>query len=294
MVRPLRIQFEEAIYHVYARGNEKAPIFSDDKDLFRFLDLLSELPEKFHAVMHAYTLMTNHYHLIVETRDANLSKIIHYLNGCYSGYYNRKYQRVGHLFQGRYAASLIQKESYLIAASRYVHRNPIQAGMVTKLQDYPWSSYPAYIAFNPKDAWLTCDSILSQFSLESSNAIEAYREYVEDNSVDDELFDDLRTIIFGDNAFKERIKQMNIAINREIPESREFFHEISFKAIISEMQKRFLLSDNELRNGCGSSYMARGICFYLLKKYTQLRNEDIGEYFSVGYAAVSITKLRLA
>ena len=107
MVRPLRIQFEEAIYHVYARGNEKAPIFSDDKDLFMFLELLSALPEKFHAVMHAYTLMTNHYHLIVETRDANLSKIIHYLNGCYSGYYNRKYQRVGHLFQGRYAASLL-------------------------------------------------------------------------------------------------------------------------------------------------------------------------------------------
>ena len=148
MARPLRLAFAGALYHVTARGNERRSIFLGDEDSDRavFLDVLGATCERFNWLLHAYCLMTNHYHLLVETPDANLSKGMRQLNGVFTQYVNRTHARVGHLFQGRFKAILVERESYLLELCRYVVLNPVRARMVADPGDWPWSSYRATVA----------------------------------------------------------------------------------------------------------------------------------------------------
>ena len=132
MARPLRIEFSGALYHVTSRGDRREPIFEDNEDRVLFLGTLAEGVERFNWVCHAYCLMTNHYHLVVETPDGNLSKGMRHLNGVYTQASNRRHARVGHLFQGRFKAILVDKDSHLLELARYVVLNPVRAGMVTK------------------------------------------------------------------------------------------------------------------------------------------------------------------
>ena len=149
MARPLRVLFPGALYHVYARGNERRAIFGDQSDFVRFLELL-ELAIARHAwLCHAYCLMSNHYHLLVETPRANLPAGMRHLNGCYSQDFNRRRNRVGHLFQGRYAAVLVEKETGLLPVFRYIARNPVRARICQRPQDWRWSSYAAAIGDKP-------------------------------------------------------------------------------------------------------------------------------------------------
>ena len=145
MSRPLRIEFSGALYHVTARGNRRESIFLDDGDQARFLDVLGEVCRHFNWQLHAYCLMTNHYHLLIETPDGNLSKGMRQLNGVYTQRFNRTHGRVGHVFQGRFKGILVQKESYLLELARYIVLNPVRAGMVPFAQDWPWSSYRATV-----------------------------------------------------------------------------------------------------------------------------------------------------
>ena len=149
MARPLRVVFPGALYHVYARGNERRAIFGDRSDFARFLELL-ELAIARHAwVCHAYCFMSNHYHLLVETPRANLPAGMRHLNGCYSQDFNRRRNRVGHLFQGRYAAVLVEKQTGLLLVFRYIARNPVRARICQRPQDRRWSSYAATIGDKP-------------------------------------------------------------------------------------------------------------------------------------------------
>ena len=124
MARPLRIEYDGAVYHVTSRGNERKSIFKDDEDRMFFLDILKKVNDKYNLLCHAYCLMNNHYHLVIETPDGNLSKGMKQINGVYTQTYNKRHNRVGHIFQGRYKAILIQKESHLLEVSRYVVLNP--------------------------------------------------------------------------------------------------------------------------------------------------------------------------
>lgn len=143
MARPLRIEFAGALYHVTARGNARQDIYLDDGDRRQFLDLLAHAVNRHDWYCHAYCLMGNHYHLLVETGTPTLSKGMKLLNGSYTQYFNQRYRRVGHVFQGRYSAVLVQKESYLLELARYIALNPVRAQMVRRAQDWPWSSYCA-------------------------------------------------------------------------------------------------------------------------------------------------------
>lgn len=143
MAKPLRIEFAGALYHVTSRGNERKAIYFDDQDREKSLDLLEHVCKRFGWICHAYCLMTNHYHLLIETANGDLSKGMRQLNGVYTQYVNRAYVRVGHLFQGRYQAILVQKEDYLLELSRYVVLNPVRAGMVALPGEWEWSSYRA-------------------------------------------------------------------------------------------------------------------------------------------------------
>ena len=178
MARPLRIEFAGALYHVTSRGDRQEDIYLHETDRAAFLDILAKVCDRFNWVVHAYCLMSNHYHLLIETPDANLSKGMRQLNGVYTQRFNHSNERVGHVFQGRYKAILVQKESYLLELARYIVLNPVRAQMVRAAKDWPWSSYRATAGFKKNEKWLTVDWLLASFSSKKSIAVKHFREFV--------------------------------------------------------------------------------------------------------------------
>ena len=154
VARPLRIEFPGAIYHVTSRGDRREPIFADDEDRHNFLTVVGQAMERFDATVLAYCLMDNHYHIVVYTRRANLSRLMQQLNGVYTQAYNRRHKKVGHLFQGRFKGILVDKNAYLLEVCRYVDLNPLRGRMVRDPGNWPWSSYGAHIGRGPGPAWL--------------------------------------------------------------------------------------------------------------------------------------------
>ena len=179
MSRPLRIEYAGAVYHVASRGNERKPIYREEVDFELFLDILSETCARFNWVIHSWCLMTNHYHLVVETPDGNLSAGMRQLNGVYTLRFNRRYGRVGHLLQGRYKAILVDKSAYLLELSRYVVLNPVRAHMVESPGDWLWSSYLYTLGEVPSPEWLATDAMLLQFSNKRNKAYERFAAFVQ-------------------------------------------------------------------------------------------------------------------
>lgn len=163
MSRPLRLEFSGAIYPVTAHGNAQGAIFLDDEDRVLFLSVLAEAIARFGWLCHAYRLMDNHSHLLIETLDSNLSQGMRLFNGVYTQRVNRRHARAGHLFQGRFKAIPVERNSYLLELCRYIVLNPVRAKMVTDIHNYLWSSYPATAGREPAPAWLTTDWVLSRF-----------------------------------------------------------------------------------------------------------------------------------
>lgn len=163
MSRPLRLEFPGAIYHVTSRGNARQAIVADDRDRSQWLTLLAHVVARYGWLCHAYCLMDNHYHLLIETPQPNLSLGMRQLNGRYTQAYNRRHARVGHLFQGRFTAILVEKEAHLLELCRYVVLNPVRANLVTHPRLWAWSSYRATVGETKAPVWLMTDWILSQF-----------------------------------------------------------------------------------------------------------------------------------
>lgn len=174
MPRPLRLQYEGAWYHVMNRGANHCKIFLEQKHYKIFLHLLEKISYLFTVEVHAYCLMTNHYHLLLHTPHGNLGKAMKHLNGIYTQQFNRGAGKDGALFRGRYRSLLIEHEAYLLQVSRYIHLNPLSINLTTDHRDYEWSSYSAYLHEKKSPAWLCTGEILSQ-----SNGRESYRDYVE-------------------------------------------------------------------------------------------------------------------
>jgi len=179
MARPLRIEYPGAIYHITSRGNEKKAIFRDDQDRGALLSLLHRTNLRYHWLCHAYCLMDNHYHLVIETPDGNLSRGMRQLNGVYTQWFNTRHDRVGHLFQGRYKAIIIQKETHLLEVCRYVVLNPVRAHFTEKPDDWPWSSYQATLGKEQPHPCLTIDWVLGQFSSNRDEAERSYDQFVQ-------------------------------------------------------------------------------------------------------------------
>ncbi len=178
MARPLRIEFPGALYHVTSRGDRREPIYEDDEDRQRFVSLLAEVIEQANWLCHAYCLMTNHYHLIIETPNGNLAKGMRQLNGIFTQQSNHRHHRSGHLFQGRYKAILVEKDAYLLELTRYVVLNPVRAGMVRQPQDWPWSSYRAMMGLDVPVKGLQTDTLLLLFSKNRESARKQYACFV--------------------------------------------------------------------------------------------------------------------
>lgn len=178
MARQLRIDFAGALHHVTSRGNEQRPIFRSNQDRETFLRFLGEAVTRFGWSLTAWVLMTNHFHLVIQTKEANLSRGMHWLNGTYVEWFNRKYKRSGHLFQGRFKSYLIEKNAYFTEVLRYVVLNPVRAKMVTKPEDYRWSSYRATAGLEAAPPWLDLRSVYASFADEQATAQTLYSEHV--------------------------------------------------------------------------------------------------------------------
>ncbi|WP_090415627.1 transposase [Nitrosomonas halophila] len=218
MARPLRIEFPGGLYHVTSRGDRREEIYLDDADRVNWLTLFGQVCKRFNWVCHAYCLMDNHYHIVVETLEGNLSRGMRQLNGVYTQTFNRAHNRVGHVYQGRYKAILVEKESYLLELSRYVVLNPVRAGRVKDVEQWPWSSYSAMIGKGSRPEWLQTDWILGQFGKKRKRAIAAYRDFVRAGVGLPSVWNDLRGQIYlGREEFIETMQQ-HVQSNSHISE----------------------------------------------------------------------------
>ena len=237
MSRPLRLEFHGAIYHVTSRGNARAPIFADDDDRESFLATLAHAVERFHWLCHAYCLMDNHYHLLIETPDPNLSKGMRQLNGLYTQRFNRRHSRVGHVFQGRFKAIVVERDSYLLELCRYVVLNPLRAKRVKQPQQYPWSSYRATAGFAAALPFLTCDWVLSLFGKRRHAAQLRYRAFVNNGIGAPSPWEHLRgQVILGTEAFANQLKPALARKNalREVPRVQRLAHRPALAKLLRE------------------------------------------------------------
>jgi putative transposase len=210
MARPLRIEFAGALYHVTSRGNERRPIFRRDHDRRTFLTLLGEAVRRFRWSVTAYTLMTNHFHLVVQTPEPNLSRGMQWLNGTYAGWFNHRHQRVGHLFQGRFHAVLVEKEAYFAELLRYVALNPVRAKIVARPEEYAWSSYRATAGLEAAPEWLDISAAVAWLGDDPMAAQTAYRGHVlEAIGCEDRLWDKIKNAIYlGSERWTKQMRKV--------------------------------------------------------------------------------------
>lgn len=291
MTRPLRFEIEGGVYHITARGNEQNDIFVDENDKRKFVTLLSELPRRYKVKIHAYVLMSNHYHLLLETPKGNISKAMHYLNVSYTVYFNRRYKRSGHLFQGRYKSIVIEKDSYLISVSRYIHLNPVRAGIVKKPEEYKWSSYKNYLAMDKELQWLMTDWVLCQFSRDKNRAKQLYCDFVDDG-IEHECspFSNIsQAKILGSSDFTEEIKDR---IDIEKDGNRPYIKSLilggrDIEDILRQVAEHFNIKKDELLRKGKRNNTAKKVCLFMLRKRTDLTNEEIGRRFGINYTSIS-------
>jgi putative transposase len=230
MARPLRIEFPGALYHLTSRGNARQPIFLDDEDRRAFLERLGEVVESHHWGCHCYCLMTNHFHLLVETPEPNLSRGMRRLNGQYSQRFNRRHDRVGHVLQGRFTGILVEREAHLLELARYVVLNPVRAGMVASAEDYPWSSLRATLGLAPAPSWLRFEGLLARFGSRSR-----YREFVREGRGAPSPWAGLRGALLGSDEFVERLagRLDRKASESELPRGQRLAHREPLDALLS-------------------------------------------------------------
>jgi REP element-mobilizing transposase RayT len=271
MARPLRLEFAGALYHVTARGDGREDIYRTDGDRRLFLDVLGGVYGRFNWTVHAYCLMTNHYHLLVETPDANLSRGMREVNGVYTQRFNRTYDRIGHVFQGRYKAILVQKETYLLELARYVVLNPVRARMVRAPGEWPWSSYRAMIGTATAPTWLETRRVLSAFGETEAEAVAQYAQFVAEGKGQPPPWEQLKhQVLLGSDAFVESMQRM-------IPGDRDLREVPQAKARGSAQSLAHYARIHPNRDSAIAAAYASG-------GYTM---KDIGDYFGLHYSGVS-------
>ncbi|UFS70498.1 transposase [Geomonas sp. RF6] len=283
MTRPLRIEFEGALYHVTSRGNERKKIFFTKRDYEKFREYLLEAKKKFGFILHCYVLMSNHYHLLIETPRMNLQRVMHYLNGSYSVYTNTKRKRSGHLFQGRYKSIVIDKDSYLAELSRYIHLNPVRAKIVVRPEDYPYSSYHAYVS-DITDGMVSSRSILATFGADVSQAKSAYRAFVEvviAEGTESPLEKAYPGGILGDEAFVADVLS-NVDSNRlddeEVAHRKALSQTMHVEMTLGRLCQHFGCALDEVKR---KGDIRRKLCVYVLKKHCGATNKHISEVLSL-------------
>lgn len=294
----MRIEYPGALYHITSRGNEKKDIFLKDKDRKKFLSILTNYHDRYRVLVHCYALMKNHYHLVLETPLANLLKVMHGINSAYTGYFNREYRRVGHLFQGRYRAIVVDREAYLLELSRYVHLNPVRAGIVDKPEKYRWSSYLGYIRKQEARPWVEYGLVLSECADRPERSRREYKRYVERGREEDggsPLSEVYGQVLLGTEEFIEKLKGLvrGKGVGEEIVQRSLLKERPRAAEIVQSVAERYGEEPEALRRR-GRNKEARKVAIYVMKRSSGLGNRDIAKQFGgLHYSAVTKTCERL-
>jgi len=255
----------------------------------RFLFYLKSAHERYGAIIHAYCLLSNHYHLLLETPQGNLSHILHHINGAYTVYFNAKRKRSGHLFQGRFKAILVEKDEYSKELSRYIHLNPLRAGLVKDPKNYPWSSYPSYIGVKKKPTWLSINFILSYFGKRERSAYNNYRKFVEagmTEEVPDLLKEAVCSTVLGTEDFIQWIRDNFTDRDgdmRDLP---------ALKGLVSRPSLDKIAKETRRVMG-GNHPFYKMVSVYVSHRYSGLSLKEIGRYYSMHGSAVSQASRRM-
>lgn len=290
MARPLRIEYPGAFYHVMHRGNAQSDIFVSERDREKFLEYLSLAVERFEIKIHTYCLMTNHYHLLVETPQPNLSQAVKWINVSYAAYFNRKRQRSGHLFQGRFKAIVVDADEYLKHLSRYIHLNPKRAKMVEHVKDYQWSSYPIFGGYQKSPGWLETEWLLSLFG----NNRKRYRQFVEDvqkEKVANPSKDVVHGLILGSVGFVDWIKTTfldKMDKSKEKPQLKNLRPSIEADNIIQFVCDEFGCEKETVIQKGLKKNIARDVAIFLSRQMTGDSGVAFGQRFG-GICGAGIT-----
>jgi len=292
MARQWRIEYPNAFYHVFSRGNGHQNIFLSDRDRFVFLNLLKELSERFKIDIYAYVLMENHYHLLIKTPEANLSKAMQWFGTTYTRRFNLLNDRDGHLFQGRFKSIIVENDTYLLGLSYYIHRNPLRAGLVDRLSDFKWSSYPYYAYSKKIPRWLKPDLILNQVG--GKVKTKSYREKVQQYSDENEsIWENIKHgLVYGSEDFLEDLKERFLSKEKdvELPQYNSMFRDIDPHIIIKKASKALHI---DLETVCRSRRVTkkdkdhRDFLIYLLWESGRFNNRQIASFLGTSYSNVS-------
>jgi len=293
MARPQRIEYDNAYYHVMNRGAGRKNIFHDDIDRKNFLSLIDEAHKQFGLEVHAYCLMDNHYHLLIKTPRANLSRIMRHINGVYTQRYNRRQKTDGALFRGRYKAILVDSDAYLLHLSKYIHLNPMSAHLVETLEEYPWSSYRAYIGKSILPGWLYQSEVYGQVGNASNNKAEAYRLFMNNQEICDDLLEfygkQRLQPVLGDDLFISKLEL--IQLPEETPRQERIIQRPAISRILPEVADVFDVQVDtllELKKGRGRQNTPRKIAMYIAQKHGDYRLNEIADVFGLAhYGGVS-------
>lgn len=295
MARSLRIEYPGAFYHVINRGNSGESIFRSKSDREKFLEYLGKAVERFSIKFHTYCLMPTHYHLLVETPQPNLSKAMQWINVSYATYFNRKRQRWGHLFQGRFKSILVDADEYLKHLSRYIHLNPVRAKLVESPSQYPWSSYSALVGKGKAPTWLETGWLLSQFGQRKSESARNYMDFVEKVEVD-ELEDPEKNLvggfILGSPDFVNRIREDFLSFrsdDREITRLANLKTFTEKQAIVKAVSEGFGCTLESILKKGKKKNTPRDVTIYLARDMTGETCKMLGEFFGgISGAAVTV------
>ncbi|MEJ2422629.1 MAG: transposase [Acidobacteriota bacterium] len=278
MARPLRIEYPGAVYHVTSRGNERRRVFRDDEDRRLFLTVLERTVERWDWIVHAYCLMGNHYHLVIETPEPTLSRGMRQINGEYTQAFNRRHHRAGHLFQGRFKAIVAEKESHLLELCRYVVLNPVRArGMKVKApEDWSWSSYRATAGKVKPPKWLTVSWILSQFGKNPTRARQAYRRFVAQGLKDRTKIKARGGLWIGSDAFGRRLKKLAGAKTKVREHTRVQRRAVAKKSLKSYFPAKAL-----------KTKAVRDEAVYRAYREGRYSQKEIGDHLGLHYASIS-------
>jgi REP element-mobilizing transposase RayT len=260
MPRPPRIEFSGAFYHVTVRGNNKQYIFLDDHDRLKYLELLERYKKHHEFIIYAYTLMNNHVHLLIETLGSPLSKIMQVINFTYTGHFNRKYDKVGHLFQGRYKACLCDRDEYLLALVRYIHLNPIRSKLVNNPDNYRWSSHRAYMGYS--NSLVDAERILRMFSDEPSHARKLYHDFIAGpikSKENENIFEVVDKQILGDERFIEKVEEKVEVLKKPLkrPSLKKIFSSVTE---VTGVSREEMVSRNRNKNVMHARHILVGSC----------------------------------
>jgi REP element-mobilizing transposase RayT len=301
MTRALRVEYPDAYYHVINRGNYQEKIFINDRDKEKFLQYLEKASERFSIILHSYCLMSNHYHLLIQTPDSNLSMAMQWINASYATYFNRKRDRHGHLFQGRFKAILIDADAYLKHLSRYIHLNPVRAKMVSAPAAYQWSSYDAFIGQQKTPQFLNTDWLLSNFGKNRKQARQRYRDFVE--KVDARVLENpseqvSEGFLLGDSNFIKWVKETFLSDRveeKEIPQLKKLKPRVAIKDVVELVSEQFGCSEDQITAKGRKKNKAREVAIYLARDTTGLSCKDLGLYFGgVSGALITMMHKRIA